>query len=196
MIGLKNYSVLLAMLAFVGACNSGNPSAPVTVDNNTTAGGQGSTEMDGDASVPDAGRPRSGMSLHIEGVTIGGALVAGDDLASDALEINFGLQISHFGAQDLADVRVRDVRAVADNGVSVDFDAVPSEDFDGRIAAGSTRTIAYRKRPDSGVPRVNRTLCNHFMRVELTVALGDTGRTSRVQSRQVRVQCTPVTPSR
>jgi hypothetical protein len=74
------------------------------------------------------------------------------------------------------------------NGFAIGFEPL-SEAFDGRITAGTTRQIPFHKRPDSANPRATHELCGQWMRVELTVALGDTGRTSRVTSRQVRVQC-------
>jgi hypothetical protein len=128
------------------------------------------------------------MSVHLANVRIGGALPRGTDVPNDALDVQFDLEIQHFGAQDLADVRVRDARVALSSGFAIDFEAV-SEAFDGRIAAGGTRQIPFHKRPDSASPRANHELCGQWMRVELTVALGDTGRTSRVSSRQVRVQC-------
>jgi hypothetical protein len=109
-------------------------------------------------------------------------------VATDALDVQFDLEVAHFGAQNLVDVRVRDARLALSNGYAIDFEPI-SDAFDGRIAAGTTRQIPFRKRPNSAAPRATRALCGQWMRVELTVALGDTGRTSRVSSRQVRVQC-------
>jgi hypothetical protein len=128
------------------------------------------------------------MSIHVANVRIGGPLPRGTDVATDALDVQFDLEIQHFGAQDLADVRVRDARVALSNGFAIDFEPV-SEAFDGRIAAGDTRQIPFHKRANSASPRATHELCGQWMRVELTVALGDTGRSSRVTSRQVRVQC-------
>lgn len=128
------------------------------------------------------------MSIHVANVRIGGALPRGSDVPNDALDVQFDLEVQHFGAQDLADVRVCDTRVALGNGYAIEFEAV-SDGFDGRIPAGGSRQIAFRKRADSANPRANHELCGQWMRVELTVALGDTGRTSRVTSRQVRVQC-------
>lgn len=166
--------------------NGANGSSSTTASNTATTsnGGEGAT----DADAGPRERPRSGMSVHIANVRIGGALPRGTDVPNDALDVQFDLEIQHFGAQDLADVRVRDARAALSSGYAIDFEAV-SEAFDGRIPAGGTRQIPFHKRPDSAAPRATHELCGQWMRVELTVALGDTGRTSRVSSRQVRVQC-------
>lgn len=179
----------IALATVLGGCSGGGSTATTTASSTTNAttastGGEGATDADAGARE----RPRSGMSVHIANVRIGGALPRGTDVPNDALDVQFDLEIQHFGAQDLADVRVRDARVALSNGFAIDFEAV-SEAFDGRIAAGGTRQIPFHKRPDSASPRANHELCGQWMRVELTVALGDTGRTSRVSSRQVRVQC-------
>lgn len=169
------------------ACSSSNNSAngsSATVSATTTAGSE-TTSSESDAG---AERPRSGMSIHVANVRIGGPLPRGTDVATDALDVQFDLEIQHFGAQDLADVRVRDARVALSNGFAIDFEPV-SEAFDGRIAAGGSRQIPFHKRANSANPRATHELCGQWMRVELTVALGDTGRSSRVTSRQVRVQC-------
>jgi hypothetical protein len=167
------------------ACSSGhNDTHGRSSSTATSAGSEGTT------SQSDAGteRPRSGMRIHVANVHIGGPLPHGTDVAIDALDVQFDLEIQHFGAQDLPDVRVRDARVTLANGFAIDFEPV-SEVFDGRIAAGEVRRIPFHKRPHSASPRATRALCGQWMRVELTVALGDTGRSSRVSSRQVRVQC-------
>lgn len=171
----------------LAACSSNNASSTATASSTTTSAGAEAQTNSGES---DAGaeRPRSGLSVHVANVRIGGPLPRGTDVATDALDVQFDLEIQHFGAQDLADVRVRDARVALSSGFAIDFDPV-SEAFDGRIAAGATRQIPFHKRANSASPRATHELCGQWMRVELSVALGDTGRTSRVTSRQVRVQC-------
>ncbi len=184
-------STLVSALALVTALArcSGNTSASSEPPRAQSAGSE-ATDTSASAGEADAGaaQRRSGMSVHLANVRIGGPLPTGPDVGSDALDVQWDLEVSHFGAQDLADVRVRDARVVLSSGFAVDFEPV-SEAFDGRIAAGGTRSVPFHKRPDSANPRATRDLCGQWMRLELTVALGDTGRTSRVNSRQVRVQC-------
>ena len=181
-------ALICASSALALACSSSNPSASSTntnVSNTSASAGSEPTSSNSDAGT---GRPRSGMSIHVANVRIGGPLPRGTDVATDALDVQFDLEIQHFGAQDLADVRVRDARVALSNGFAIDFEPV-SEAFDGRIAAGATRQIPFHKRANSASPRATHELCGQWMRVELSVALGDTGRSSRVTSRQVRVQC-------
>jgi hypothetical protein len=183
----------LVALASLCACSSSsnNSAATATTGNTNTNSTPTSAESGGETANnadADAGRPRSGLSIHVANVRIGGPLPRGADVPTDALDIQFDLEVQHFGAQDLADVRVRDARVALGNGFAIAFEPL-SEAFDGRIAAGSTRQIPFHKRADSANPRATHELCGQWMRVELTVALGDTGRTSRVTSRQVRVQC-------
>ena len=182
----------LAALLFAAACSGGSSSGSSAASNSAgSAGNTAAASTGGERASEDAGpreRPRSGMSVHRANVRIGGPLPRGADVPNDALDVQFDLEIQHFGAQDLADVRVRDARVALSSGFAIDFEPV-SEAFDGRIAAGATRQIPFHKRPNSAAPRASHELCGQWMRVELTVALGDTGRTSRVTSRQVRVQC-------
>ncbi len=185
-LGITSMVIVAGALA-IAACTS----STTVASNNTNAAAStvaGSESNDTQNTEADAGRPRSGMSVHLANVRIGGPLPRGSDVANDALDVQFDLEVQHFGAQDLADVRVRDARVALSNGYAVDFEAV-SEAFDGRVPAGGTRQVPFHKRPNSANPRANHELCGQWMRVELTVALGDTGRTSRVTSRQVRVQC-------
>ncbi|MFO0558653.1 MAG: hypothetical protein U0269_11620 [Polyangiales bacterium] len=177
----------VSLCGVLAACSSNHASSSATTSSTTTSAGAEAPTNSGES---DAGaeRPRSGMSVHVANVRIGGPLPRGTDVATDALDVQFDLEIQHFGAQDLADVRVRDARVALSSGFAIDFDPV-SEAFDGRIAAGATRQIPFHKRANSASPRATHELCGQWMRVELSVALGDTGRTSRVTSRQVRVQC-------
>ncbi len=181
----------LVALTSISACSSSSNNSAATANSATTTTTPTSAESGGEtpsSTDADAGRPRSGLSIHVANVRIGGPLPRGADVPTDALDIQFDLEVQHFGAQDLADVRVRDARVALGNGFAIAFEPL-SEAFDGRIPAGSTRQIPFHKRADSANPRATHELCGQWMRVELTVALGDTGRTSRVTSRQVRVQC-------
>jgi hypothetical protein len=181
---------VLALVTALASCSGGTSASNEPARAQSAGNEATSADTSASASEPDAGaaQRRSGMSVHLANVRIGGPLPTGPDVGSDALDVQWDLEVSHFGAQDLADVRVRDARVVLSSGFAVGFEPV-SEAFDGRIAAGGTRSVPFHKRPDSANPRATRDLCGQWMRLELTVALGDTGRTSRVNSRQVRVQC-------
>jgi hypothetical protein len=174
-------------LVLAPAC-AGSSAASATASSAASASPSSAGSEPVASSEPDAGRPRSGMNIHLANVRIGGPLPRGQDVPNDALDVQWDLEISHFCAQDLADVRVRDARVALSSGFGIEFEPV-SESFDGRIPAGGTRQVPFHKRPESANPRATHDLCGQWMRLELTVALGDTGRTARVSSRQVRVQC-------
>ena len=107
--------------------------------------------------------------------------------------MQWDLEIAHYGGEDLVDIRVSDSRLVLGNGWAIEF-APESASFDGRVTAGSTRSVPFHKRPETAVPRASHELCGQWMRLEMNVSIGQTGRSSRVQSRSIRVMC-PDTPT-
>jgi hypothetical protein len=193
-----------SLLVLLLACRDSRDTSGTT-GNTASAGGTSATTASsvgdtatGDTESPqgsstDAGARRSGMTVHLANVRLGGALPTGPDPATDALDVQWDLEIAHFGGEDLVDIRVSDARLVLGNGWSIEF-TPESAAFDGRVAAGSTRSIPFHKRPETASPRATHDLCGQWMRLEMVVALGQTGRSSRVQSRSIRVIC-PDTPT-
>lgn len=199
---LRLYRVLMmcATLASVSACQNStqNTANSGTSANAGSAGGTQSTGTDNQSDTSasadaDAGVRRSGMSIHLANVRITGDLPQGPDPATDALDVQWDLEIAHYGGEDLVDIRVSDSRLVLGNGWSLEF-APESASFDGRVTAGSTRSVPFHKRPETAVPRATHDLCGQWMRLEMNVSIGQTGRSTRVQSRSIRVLC-PDTPT-
>ena len=195
---MRAYPLVLigSILALLASCQNSTQSS-ATNGTSTTANSGGTQPADPattDENAPaDAGARRSGMSIHVANVRIGGALPTGPDPATDALDVQWDLEIAHYGGEDLVDIRVSDSRVVLGNGWAVEF-TPESASFDGRVTAGSTRSVPFHKRPETAVPRASHELCGQWMRLEMNVSIGQTGRSSRVQSRSIRVMC-PDTPT-
>jgi hypothetical protein len=180
-----------AIAVAVASCGGGSSNNSTSASNGSTSGGSesssaspssGSTESAGDNSAERHG----GLQLHIQNVHAGGALPNEADPPTDHLDVSFELAFAHNGTEPLTGLTVTHARLVHDDGREVTFGVIGT-DWDGRLAVGQQRTVAFHKTPDSAHPRATHTLCGQHMRLDVTVDLS--GREAHAFSRHVPIDC-------